>query len=184
LEEVETLNYSAEEQIIEEVDVDTPFVNEEELELEEEVRGEVGEEDTDLVCDEVEQGDGVNERGHLVPSPGDAVRIRSEAEKLASVLLKHINLIALMLTSETQRFTREQFEEHSRVVEICSRGGSSEMKYPCYTTFKTKIEPCAIDFAYAGSFIRKFASSQSSINRWEDVSLKAPIEVRSSRPGS
>jgi hypothetical protein len=41
---------------------------------------------------------------------------------------------------------------------------------------KTKVEPCAIEFSYAGSFIRKFVSSQSSFNRWEDVSFKVPIE--------
>jgi hypothetical protein len=81
-----------------------------------------------------------------------------------------------MLTCGTQRFTREHFVENSRVVEICSRGGPSEMKYPCNTTLKTKVEPCAIEFAYAGSLIQKIVSSQPSINSWEDVSLNVPIK--------
>jgi hypothetical protein len=173
---VEELKYAADEKMIEEIDVDDPIVDEEELEVEEEVRVEVGEYDNDLLCDKMEQNDDLNDQGYLFPSPEDAVRIRCEAEKLASVLLKPTNLIALMLTSGTQRFNREQFEEHSRVVQICSRGGPSEMRYLCYTTFRTKVEPCAIEFSYAGSFIRKFVSSQSSLNRWEDVSMKGPIE--------
>jgi hypothetical protein len=121
--EGEELKYAADEQMIEEIDVEAPIVDEEELEVEDDVRVEVGDEDADLICDQMEQNDDVNEQGSIVPSPGDVVRIRCEAEKIASVLLKPKNLIALMLTSGTQRFTREQFEEHSRVVEICSRGG-------------------------------------------------------------
>jgi hypothetical protein len=162
--------------MIDKIDVDAPIADEEELEVEDDVRVEVGEEDADLVYDQMEPNNDMNEQGSIVPSSGDAVGIRCEAENLASVLLKPTNLIALMLTSETQRFTREQFEEHSRVVEICSKGGPREMRYPYYTTLKTKVEPCAIEFAYAGSFIRKFLSSQSSLNRWKEFSLKVPID--------
>jgi hypothetical protein len=43
--EGEELNYAADEQMIEEVDVDTPIVDEEELGVEEKVRVEVREED-------------------------------------------------------------------------------------------------------------------------------------------
>jgi hypothetical protein len=118
--EVEELKYAADEQMIEEIDVEAPIVDEEELEVEDDVRVEVGEEDADLVCDQIEPNDDVNEQGSIVPSPGDAVRIRCEVEKLASVFLKPTNLISLMLTSGTQRFTREQFEEHSvRASERC-----------------------------------------------------------------
>jgi hypothetical protein len=126
--------------MIEEIDAEAPIVDEE-LEVEDDVRVKVGEEDADLMCDGMEQDDDVNEQGAIVPSPGDFVLICCEADKLASVLLKPTRLIALMLTSGTQRFIRDQIEEHSRVVEICSRGGAREMSYPCYTTLKTKVEP-------------------------------------------
>jgi hypothetical protein len=173
--EGEGLMYVADEHLIPEIDVDDPNVDEDELELDDVVGIQVVEDENELVCDAMEQNIG-NERRSTVPSSDDAIRIRYEAEKLASVLLKPKNLIALMLTSGTQRFTREQFEEHSRIVDMCSRGGPSEMRYPCYTTLKTKVEPRAIEFSYAGSFIRKFLSSQSSLNPWEDVSLRVAIE--------
>jgi hypothetical protein len=53
--EGEELKYAADEQMIEEIDFEAPIVDEEELEVEEDVRVEVGEENADLVCDQMEQ---------------------------------------------------------------------------------------------------------------------------------
>jgi hypothetical protein len=56
--EGEGLVYVADELLIQEIDVDDPNVDEEELEVEDVVRIQVGEEDNELVCDEMEQNVG------------------------------------------------------------------------------------------------------------------------------
>jgi hypothetical protein len=75
------------------------------------------------------------------------------------VIMDPVNLIALIFTCGTDRFSKAQYEQVRRFKWMISKLSHNAMKLPCYTTLKRKVEFFALKFAYAGSTFHSFPSS-------------------------
>jgi hypothetical protein len=74
------------------------------------------------------------------------------------VMMDPVNLIALIFACGTVRFTKARYEQVRRFTWMISKLSHNEMKLPCYTTLKRKVEFVVLKFAYAGSTFHSFPS--------------------------